>query len=178
MNYASEYMRKNLISYILNLKSRNGFSPLDTHGHSIKRRDLTGFTLIELLVVIAIISVLAGLLVANFVGVRQRGRDAQRKSDLRQIQSALELHRSDNGNYFSTLPSCGSAFTVGSVTYMQKIPCDPSVETDYVFSSTGITYTIYACLENANDQDRDADDGQAGDLCAGAGVVSYTLTNP
>ena len=137
-----------------------------------------GFTLIELLVVIAIISVLAGLLVANFVGVRQRGRDAQRKSDLRQIQSALELYRSDNGNYSSTLPSCGSAFTAGSATYMQKVPCDPLQDTNYTFSSTGTAYTIYACLENTNDQDRDTVDGQAGDLCTSAGVVSYTLTNP
>ena len=160
-------MRKNLISYILNLKPRNGF------------------TLIELLVVIAIISVLSGLLVANFVGVRLRGRDAQRKSDLRQIQSALELHRSDNGNYPATLPSCGSALTAGSATYMQKIPCDPLEKTNYVYvalpagcSTDCISYTIYSCLENANDQDRDADDGQAGDLCTSAGVVSYTLTNP
>lgn len=141
-----------------------------------------GFTLIELLVVIAIISVLAGLLVANFVGVRQRGRDAQRKSDLRQIQSALELYRADNGNYPATLysTSCPTSgpFSYNSATYMQKVPCDPREETDYVFSYTLNTYTIYACLENANDQDRDADDGQAGDLCTSAGVVSYTLTNP
>lgn len=141
-----------------------------------------GFTLIELLVVIAIISVLAGLLVVNFVGIRQRGRDAQRKSDLRQIQSALELYRADNGTYSATLysTSCPTSgpFSFNSTTYMQKIPCDPSVEMDYVFSSTGITYTIYACLENTNDQDRDAGDGQAGDLCTSAGVVSYTLTNP
>lgn len=55
-----------------------------------------GFTLIELLVVLVIIASLATLLTANFVGVRQRGRDAQRKSDLRQIQSAFELYRADN----------------------------------------------------------------------------------
>ncbi len=141
-----------------------------------------GFTLIELLVVIAIISILAGLLTANFIGIRQRARDAQRKSDLRQIQSALELYRSDNGNYPTTIYSAAcpasGAFSYNSITYMQKLPCDPLDETDYPFSSTGTTYTIYACLENANDSERDADDGEMGDLCPSSGFVSYTLTNP
>src|SRR3990167_9066467 len=58
-----------------------------------------GFTLVELLIVIAIVGILSALLMVNFVGVRQRGRDAQRKSDMRQMQSAFELFRSDNGRY-------------------------------------------------------------------------------
>src|SRR3989344_8961334 len=114
-----------------------------------------GFTLIELLVVIAIISILAALLMANFVGIRQRGRDAQRKSDLRQLQAALELYRSDNGDYPMSLATCGSAFTANSVTYMQKIPCDPLEKDDYTFTSDGSTYTLVACIENDNDADKD-----------------------
>ena len=97
-----------------------------------------GFTLIELLVVVSIISILASLLIANFVGIRQRGRDAQRKSDLRQVQTALELYRADNGTYPVSLSACGSPFTYNSTTYMQKLPCDPLQETDYTFSSDGI----------------------------------------
>ena len=88
-----------------------------------------GFTLIELLVAISIIGVLSSFLLANFVGVRQRARDGVRKSDLRQIQSALELYRSDKGTYPSSLPPCGSPLQDTStppVVYMQKIPCDPS----------------------------------------------------
>ncbi|MDP2672104.1 MAG: type II secretion system protein, partial [Candidatus Daviesbacteria bacterium] len=54
-------------------------------------RNFRGFTLIELLVAIAIIGILSSFLLSNFVGVRQRARDGVRKSDLRQIQSALEL---------------------------------------------------------------------------------------
>lgn len=118
-----------------------------------------GFTLIELLIVVAIIGVLATLLMANFVGVRQRARDAQRKSDLRQIQSALEIYRSDLGSYPISIPSCGSSLTGGSPlnTYMQKIPCDPSGTTyynsgNYFYSSTGgTTYTLGSCLENTAD---------------------------
>lgn len=137
-----------------------------------------GFTLIELLIVIAIIGVLATLLMVNFVGVRQRARDAQRKSDLRQLQSALEIYRSDNGSYpngvssvsqlFTCVPGSGSkctntsgCFGNGSPTcstvYMQTIPSDPNGSSyynggNYVYeSSDGSTYTLGACLENSAD---------------------------
>lgn len=51
-----------------------------------------GFTLIELLVVVGVIGILAYVLIAviNPVAQLQKGRDLQRKSDLKQIQSALE----------------------------------------------------------------------------------------
>lgn len=120
----------------------------------------SGFTLIELVVVIAIISILTALLSVNFVSIRQRGRDAQRKSDLRQIQSALELYRSDQGGYPASI-TCGVALASGTTTYMQKIPCDPSGTSYsynggayyYNYSSSTATYLMGACLENANDKD-------------------------
>ena len=90
-----------------------------------------GFTLVELLVVIAIISILASLLLANFVGLRQRARDAQRKSDLEQIRSALELYRADNGSYPTTsggwaVSTQGDTWIPGlSPQYIKKVPTDP-----------------------------------------------------
>src|SRR3990172_3717767 len=84
-----------------------------------------GFTLIELLVVISVIAVLTTLLMANFVGIRQRGRDGQRKSNLFNIQTSLELYRADNGIYPDTdaFPACGSALAGdnGATVYMQTI---------------------------------------------------------
>lgn len=129
-----------------------------------------GFTLIELLIVVAIIGILTTIVTANFVGVRQRARDATRKSDIRQIQSALELYRSDNGAYPINLSTfrlndtpCTSSDEFASdegTVYMKKIPCDPlgsssSVYYDgnYFYSSDGTTYDIAACVENANDAD-------------------------
>lgn len=118
-----------------------------------------GFTLIELLIVVGIIGILATLLMANFIGVRQRARDAQRKSDLRQIQSSFEIYRSDQNTYPNALPNCGSSLTGGSPanTYMQKVPCDP-VGSSYSFnsgkyylSSGASTYLLQACLENSAD---------------------------
>ncbi len=136
-----------------------------------------GFTLIELLIVIAIIGVLAALLMANFVGVRQRSRDAQRKSDLRQIQSALELYRADESSYPVAFPACGASLT-GTITsnvYMQKLPCDPVTGNTYSYTPSGtppMSYELIACLENVNDSQKDLVN-----VCGATGW-SLTLQNP
>jgi len=118
-----------------------------------------GFTLVELLIVISIIGVLTTLLMANFIGVRQRARDAQRKSDLRQIQSALELYRSDQGIYPQLVPNCSNSIKspdCSTSTYMQTVPKDSMGSSyynggKYYFLSNGSTYTLGACLENPSD---------------------------
>lgn len=152
-----------------------------------------GFTLIELLIVIAIIGVLSGLIMANFVGVRQRSRDGQRKANLRQIQAALELYRADNGSYPSSIgASCGSGVSItsinGSVTYLKDVPCDPlssAPPTSYKYASCGgtstISYSLRACLENSNDQESDSITGRTATCtstdCGSAGA-NFTLNNP
>lgn len=154
-------------------------------------KNRTGFTLIELLVVIVIISILATLLLANFVGVRQRGRDGQRKSDIRQLQTALEVYRADNGQYPAnanaiytsncTASGVGPAFTYTNggttITYMQKLPCDPLTHGNYTYSTPdgGVTYSLYACIENANDPNIDS---STQNTCSAAGYKSFTVTNP
>lgn len=137
-------------------------------------RRKNGFTLIELLVAISIIAILTALLTANYVGARQRGRDTQRKANLYNIQQSLELYRADNGTYplTSELSTCGGAFTSsGGTTYMQKIPCDPTTDIPYVYTSDGVTYDITACIENEEDSDKDA-------APVSPCTTSFTLTNP
>lgn len=141
-----------------------------------------GFTLIELLVVVAIIGVLSALLMSNFIGIRQRARDAQRKSDVRQIQSALELYRADNASYpgNSTLASCGTSVSLKSTdnssTYLQAIPCDPSTGSPYTYNTPdGATYTLITCLENGSDNQKDSTNVAP---CDGSTTFSYTVKNP
>ena len=159
----------------------------------VNRQSQSGFTLIELLIVIAIIGVLATILLANFIGVRQRSRDAQRKADLRQIQSAIELYKADQANYPSALYSTNcppSSSLIGgspAITYLAKIPCDPSGTSywnsgNYYYSLIGTTtYILGACIENANDADSQvtstSPSGSSAN-CPNSLKKYYVVTNP
>lgn len=65
----------------------------------------SGFTLIEILVVVAIIGILVSIVSVNFNEARQQSRDRVRMSDLKQLQLALTLYKSQYGRYPE--PGCG-----------------------------------------------------------------------
>jgi len=128
-----------------------------------------GFTLIELLVVISIIGIITTLISANLNAARERGRDAQRKSDLYNIRIGLRLYYNDKmsfpaSNASGEILGCGSSgtstctwgdtWTAGSTTYMNTLPKDPLPGQNY-FYKRGVdddeSYTISACLENKSD---------------------------
>lgn len=148
-----------------------------------------GFTLIELLIVMSIIGVLASILLSSFIGVRERARDGRRKSDISQIQSALEQYRSDNGSYpvstagnTLTALNCPNPGTLtspsGASVYMQKIPCDPLGTTtyyhngNYYYNSDGTIYQLTTCLENKSDS-QGVDLSNAADCPSGWGYAKY-----
>lgn len=59
----------------------------------------SGFTLTEILVVIVIISILALIGVANFSDTSASARDAERQTDLKNLQNALETYKNRVGRY-------------------------------------------------------------------------------
>ncbi len=86
-----------------------------------------GFTLIELLVVIAIIGLLSTLSILALNQARARARDAKRISDIKQIQTALELYYNDAGQYpavASVAPGLPIAY--GANVYLASVPLPPS----------------------------------------------------
>ena len=58
-----------------------------------------GFTLIELLVVIAIIGVLASTVLASLNSAREKARNARRKTDMRQLELAIQLYYDTKGTF-------------------------------------------------------------------------------
>lgn len=108
-----------------------------------------GFTLIELLVVVSIIGLLSTLSVIALNNARAKARDARRVSDIKQIQTALELYFNDNNAYPATVVS-GSAIASGGVTYMGVVPTNPTPNgATYTYSSADphSTYQIDYTLE-------------------------------
>jgi type II secretion system protein G len=142
-----------------------------------------GFTLIELLVVIAIIGVLASLGLANFNSAQARARDAERKNDLRVVRDALEQFKLDSttGAYPSstTWAALMTALTSGTQPYLRTTVADPSNGSPaqyaytYTPANSNTTYTMRACLENANDNSTGT--GAPTSPCTNR---NYTVVNP
>lgn len=59
----------------------------------------TGFTLVELLVVIAIIAILASVVTVSLVRKPGEARVAATKLQIRQLQTALNIYRTEQGRY-------------------------------------------------------------------------------
>jgi len=117
------------------------------------------------LVVIVIIGILATLATVTLSSARSKARDARRLSDVKQIQTALELYNNDATTYpASNLVVSGAALVYGTTTYMAKIPADPllhigtsdstncpagtlpSGSYGYAQQSGGSSYSIRYCL--------------------------------
>ena len=58
-----------------------------------------GFTLIELLVVVSIISLLSSVVLTSVSVAREKAAISKIIQQVRQVQTALEMYRTDNGDY-------------------------------------------------------------------------------
>ncbi|MBU0545636.1 prepilin-type N-terminal cleavage/methylation domain-containing protein [Patescibacteria group bacterium] len=117
-----------------------------------------GFTLIELLVVIAIIGLLSTLAVVALGSARVKARDSKRLSDLKQVQTALELYYTDQNAYpvataqtlgagsYACLGSGGFGAAGCASPYMGQVPADPG-SNSYVYTGTATGYVVAATLE-------------------------------
>lgn len=123
-----------------------------------KRSPEHGFTLIELLVVIAIIGILSTIAMTSLNGARAKARDAKRKSEIEQIQKALELYYANNNQYpvsggavspnngwSNSNDSSWNALQAKLAPYLAQLPKDPVNTSSGSPSNTGAySYTYYS----------------------------------
>ena len=117
-----------------------------------RARSEQGFTLIELLVVILIIGILAAIAIPSFLNQRQKGTDAEAKTQVTTASQAMETCATDNnGSYGScdksavlliepSLNDAGARLTVTPAASTYTVAVDTN-------DSRGQTYTI---AKNAN----------------------------
>jgi prepilin-type N-terminal cleavage/methylation domain-containing protein len=144
-----------------------------------------GFTLIELLVVVAIISLLTGIILTSLTGSKAKSRDAERVSDLGQIQLALELYFDRCHQYPLSLlttahdgcpvdVNSNPLVTLGS--YISVIPTPPAGASqpayDYAVNNatTPTDYILHAKLESSNN----AQQNSLPESLVGTGGADYT----
>lgn len=124
-----------------------------------------GFTLIELIIVVAVLSIMSAgaLAIIDPTAQFQKANDVRRKSDLGQIQRALEVYYGDNGKYppfyaasdYRVKGLDGNVVNWGSSwrPYMDVLPKDPKSNKKYVYFSgvDGQSYFLYASLDRGTD---------------------------
>ena len=95
-----------------------------------------GFSLVELIVVIAIITSLTAMGITSYSAVQRNARNTERKTDLKDIEVALEAYRLETGAYPNTwgswlgAPGCAWGGTTNWIpglapNFIDKLPLDP-----------------------------------------------------
>lgn len=121
------------------------------------KKNQKGFTIIELLVVIVIIGILVALALPNLFAAQARGRDSDRKNEIKNLQQRLETYFNDNGEYPQPNTAAMVSALGGNATDDEYV--SPRNEA-YVYTSDGSSFELYATLENDNDPDGETVDGE------------------
>jgi len=105
---------------------RNSYQSCSRHG---------GFTLMEILIVVVILSILAIMVVPQFMDQPDKARVARAKADIQALQTALAMYKLDNFRYPSTAQGLQALVSKPAGQpearnwkpggYLQQLPNDP-----------------------------------------------------
>ena len=117
-------------------------------------RNTRGFTLLEIIVVVAIIAILAAYIAPKVAGRVDDARISKAKSDIRVLESSLELYKLDNFVYPSTdqgldalvnKPSGENTRNWREGGYIKKLNKDPwGNEYRYAFPGSNGEFDVYS----------------------------------
>ncbi|MEK7139930.1 MAG: prepilin-type N-terminal cleavage/methylation domain-containing protein [Patescibacteria group bacterium] len=122
----------------------------------MKYKKGAGFTILELLVVVAIIAILSAVTLVLISATKERSRDAKRMSELRQLQTALNIYTAQVGRFPiapSATPLSGTDPVSEALIDQDAIeagPIDPLYPTyayTYQTDAAGTSFSISFCLE-------------------------------
>lgn len=112
-----------------------------------------GFTIVELLIVIVVIGVLAAITIVAFSGVQTRARDARVMSELKSLQTSMEMFVTDNGRKptnagagNNTHPEIGTVLRGANLFASTRDGADESRRYAFCLSPERTEYAVVAYL--------------------------------
>jgi type II secretory pathway pseudopilin PulG len=145
-----------------------------------------GISLVEMLVISGLITIMISGFIAliNPLQKISQSNDVKRKSDIAQLQRALEIYNNDNGQY----PASTATYTITGTNwggawpqYMARLPQDPTGGRRYVYYTPNIgacanyqCYYIFASLQSGGNDPQACFPG-SGAACTNAAL--YSLGN-
>jgi general secretion pathway protein G len=123
-----------------------------------------GFTLIEVMIVVVILGLLATMVMPKVLSKPEQARRTKAKVDIRSIQSALAMFKTDTGRFPTTSEGLQALVTNPGLKnydkdgYLERVPTDPWGNT-YIYLSPGIHSKDYDLVSLG----KDGEDGGTGD---------------
>jgi len=141
--------------------------------YAIRNTNSVGFTLIELMIVVVILGLLATIIMPRVLNRPEQARRIKAKVDIRNIESALALFKTDTGRFPSTSEGLQALVSDPGIkgynpdAYLDKVPLDPWGN-KYIYISPGVHGKDY-------DLESFGSDGENGGTGNDADIESWNL---